>query len=179
MTDEVPCEYAETAERRKDSEADRSYRGLRVWNSAADLAAFIYRSTDAWPPEERYGMTSQIRRAAVSVVANIAEGWGRQGPGDFIRFLWIAHGSLKELEAIAEVARRVGFATANWNTDVQTRTKQTGTMLRALVKAVEKRRAPVVREQGSTYITCVAADKPNDLNWAFQADDVNEYFENP
>jgi four helix bundle protein len=73
----------------------RSYRDLKVWQSATDLAVVCYHQTEPWPGEERYGMTSQVRRASVSVAANIAEGWGRQSPAEFIRFLLIANGSLK------------------------------------------------------------------------------------
>jgi len=74
-----------------------------------DLAAAAYRLTKCFPKDELFGLTSQIRRAAVSIPANIAEGWGRNNPGDFGRFLDIARGSLKELETHLLLSQRVGL----------------------------------------------------------------------
>ncbi len=76
----------------------RSYRDLRVWAEGMDPAVACYRATRKFPREEAYGMTSQIRRAAAAVPANIAEGYGRESPKELVRFLRIAQGSLKELE---------------------------------------------------------------------------------
>jgi len=76
----------------------RSFRGLLVWRQAMSLAKSCYLLTKSLPREERYGLTSQIRRAAISVPANIAEGNGRLTRGAFIGFLRIAQGSLRELE---------------------------------------------------------------------------------
>lgn len=75
-----------------------SYRDLRVWQGAMDLAEACYRTTRQFPREELYGITAQIRRAAASVAANIAEGHGRDGRGEFVQFLRVAQGSLKKLE---------------------------------------------------------------------------------
>ena len=77
---------------------DRSFRGLLVWRQAMSLAKSCYALTRTLPREERYGLTSQIRRAAISVPANIAEGNGRSTRGAYIGFLRIAQGSLRELE---------------------------------------------------------------------------------
>jgi four helix bundle protein len=85
----------------------RSYRDLRVWQQAMDLAEACYRATRQFPREELYGMTSQIRRAAVSVAANIAEGHGRDSTGEFVQFLRVAQGSLKELETHLLLSHRV------------------------------------------------------------------------
>jgi four helix bundle protein len=76
----------------------RSFRGLLVWRQAMRLANSCYTLTKSMPREERYGLTSQIRRAAISVPANIAEGNGRSTRGAYISFLRIAQGSLRELE---------------------------------------------------------------------------------
>lgn len=76
----------------------QSYRDLKVWQEAVNLAEICYRFTKTFPKEELYGMTSQIRRASVSIAANIAEGYGRKTRGEYIQFLYIAQGSLKELE---------------------------------------------------------------------------------
>lgn len=83
-----------------------SYRDLIVWQQAMDLAVSIYEVTRAWPKDEIYGMTGQVRRAATSVPANIAEGYGRESRASYQQFLRIAQGSLKELE----IAHRVGIA---------------------------------------------------------------------
>jgi four helix bundle protein len=77
----------------------RSYRDLVAWQQAVDLAASVYMLSQRWPREELYGLTSQARRAAVSVSANIAEGYGRDNLGSYLQFLRIAQGSLKELES--------------------------------------------------------------------------------
>ena len=76
----------------------RSYRDLLVWQKAKALAVQIYHATEQFPKAETYGLTSQIRRAAVSVASNIAEGQGRLTPGEFLHFLGQARGSLLELD---------------------------------------------------------------------------------
>jgi four helix bundle protein len=94
----------------------QSYRDLKVWQEAMNLAELCYRVTKGFPKEETYGMTSQIRRAAVSIPANIAEGYGRKTRGEYIQFLYIAQGSLKELETHLLLVIRVeldSFTTIN------------------------------------------------------------------
>lgn len=92
--------------------AIQSYRDLRVWQSAMDLAVVAYRLTSGFPKDELFGLTSQIRRAATSVAANIAEGYGRQNKGSYIQFLRIAQGSLKELETHLILSERMCKADA-------------------------------------------------------------------
>ncbi|NUQ61821.1 MAG: four helix bundle protein [Pirellulales bacterium] len=89
--------------------AVRSYRDLEVWQVAMDLAEQCYRVTKGFPREEMFGMTDQIRRAAASVPANIAEGQGRQYTREFLNHLSIARGSLKELETHVLLSHRVGL----------------------------------------------------------------------
>lgn len=84
-----------------------SYNDLRVYQKALDLVEEIYRITKRLPADERYGLVAQMRRAAVSVVSNIAEGYRRQGLGDYIRFLATANGSVAELDAQTEICKRV------------------------------------------------------------------------
>src|SRR5439155_15011532 len=84
-----------------------SYRDLRVWQQAMSLAEACYRITRQFPREELYGMTSQIRQAAASVPANIAEGRGREKRGEYIQFLRVAQGSLKELETHLILSHRI------------------------------------------------------------------------
>ena len=86
-----------------------SYQDLEVWKRSMDLAEKIYFLTKSFPTEELYGMTTQIRRAASSIPANIAEGWGRQGNKEFQQFLRIAQGSLRELETHLILSNRINL----------------------------------------------------------------------
>src|SRR2546421_9349556 len=85
----------------------RSYRDLRVWKEAMNLAEAACRLTGQFPKHEIYGFTAQIRRAAASVPANIAEGYGRESRGAYVQFLRVAQGSLKELETHLLLATRI------------------------------------------------------------------------
>ncbi|HVG31173.1 MAG TPA: four helix bundle protein [Pyrinomonadaceae bacterium] len=87
----------------------RPHEHLDVWNKAMDLVVKVYRSTESFPKDERFGLTSQIRRAAVSVPANIAEGAARQSGKEFAYFLSNAQGSASELETELLIAHRLGF----------------------------------------------------------------------
>jgi four helix bundle protein len=87
----------------------RSYRDLEVWKTAMDLAEQCYRTTRSFPKEELFGLTSQIRRAASSVPANIAEGQGREHTREFLNFLSVARGSLMETETHLILSKRVGL----------------------------------------------------------------------
>jgi four helix bundle protein len=81
-----------------------SYKDLIVWREAKSLASTVYRATEGFPKREWYGITSQIRRAAVSVPSNIAEGQGRLTKGEFVQFLGHARGSLQEMRTQLEIA---------------------------------------------------------------------------
>ena len=85
----------------------RNHKDLKVWEKSIDLAEEIYKITKNFPKEELYGITSQIRRAAVSISANIAEGAARNSNKEFIQFLYIALGSLSELETELIISKRV------------------------------------------------------------------------
>jgi four helix bundle protein len=87
----------------------KSHKDLLVWQKSVDMVTRIYTETKRWPKEELYGLTSQIRRAAVSIPSNIAEGAGRSGQKEFSRFLSIALGSLAEVETQIVIAARLGF----------------------------------------------------------------------
>jgi four helix bundle protein len=87
----------------------QSFRDLQVWQRAMKLTVAIYLLTQEFPREEIYGLTSQIRRAAVSVPSNIAEGQGRLNPGEFRQFLGIARGSICEIQTQLEIARALRF----------------------------------------------------------------------
>ena len=87
----------------------QNYRDLIVWQKAVSLVTEVYRATQVFPKEERFGLTSQIRRAAISVPSNIAEGQGRLTRGEFRQFLGHAKGSLLELETQLIIAQNLGY----------------------------------------------------------------------
>ena len=89
----------------------RSYQDLKVWKAGMRLASESYRLTRTFPSHERYGLSAQIRRAAVSIPANIAEGHGRLHRGDYLRFVSVAIGSLREMETELLLARHLGYVT--------------------------------------------------------------------
>src|SRR5262245_22493844 len=111
-----------------------SYRDLLVWQQAMDLAADLYKCTRSWPKEELYGLTQQARRAAVSVAANIAEGYGRELRGGYIQFLRISQGSLKELETHLLIAQRVGIANEGQVNGLLEQCASVGKLLRLLIR---------------------------------------------
>ena len=98
------------------------------------LAAEIYEVTRAFPREEAFGMTSQMRRASVSIAANIAEGYGRQQTKPFIQFLRVSQGSLKELETLVQLAGRVGLISSELTGSSMDRCQRIGRMLVGLVR---------------------------------------------
>lgn len=106
---------------------------------AVDLAEDCYRVTSQFPREVVYGMTSQMRRASVSIAANIAEGYGRDQIGSFIQFLLIAQGSARELETHLIVAQRVNLMTNDVMAPIFSRTESVSKMLRALIRSLEAR----------------------------------------
>ncbi|WP_447529203.1 four helix bundle protein [Vreelandella sp. TE19] len=87
----------------------RKHQELRVWQQAMDLVEEVYRLTAKFPSNEKFGLTSQLRRAAVSIPSNIAEGAARGSSKDFIRFLFIARGSLSEIETQLLISLRLGY----------------------------------------------------------------------
>ena len=88
-----------------------SYRDLIFWQKSVDLAVNVYRQTRDFPSDERFGITAQVRRAAISVSNNIAEGHGRATRGEFLNALSVAHGSANEVENCLLVSQRLEFIT--------------------------------------------------------------------
>jgi four helix bundle protein len=115
----------------------QSYRDLRVWQEAMLLAECVYGLTRQFPKDEMFGLTSQARRSAVSVAANIAEGYGRENTGSYIQFLRIGQGSLKELETHLILAARIGLAPKAVLDPALDKAETVGKMLRALIRSLE------------------------------------------
>lgn len=116
-----------------------SYRDLQVWQRGVALTERIYAVTQPFPPEEQFGLVAQLRRAAISIPSNIAEGWGRMSTGEFLRFLRIARGSLTEIETQVIVAHRLGFVDDKTRKGVLDETMVESKMLRALIRSLERR----------------------------------------
>jgi four helix bundle protein len=116
----------------------KTYRSLEVWQKAMDLVEAIYRLSAEFPKEEKYGLTSQMQRAAVSVPANIAEGYGRTHRGDYLHHLSIARGSLAELETHLTIVVRLKFVTRDRAVEVWSLTQSVGKMLRKLNESLQK-----------------------------------------
>ena len=116
----------------------QSYKDLRVWREAMDLAEACYRLSTGFPRDEAYGLTTQVRRSAVSVPANIAEGYGRENTGSYVQFLKVAQGSLKELETHLILAERVGIVGAAATAPILDRCEVVGKMLNALIRSLQR-----------------------------------------
>ncbi len=123
----------------EDTTRSRNYRDLVAWQRAMDLVEDVYGLTSRFPKDEMYGLTSQIRRAVVSVPSNIAEGEGRNAPNDFARFLSIAHGSLREVETQLLVAVRLKYLAEEDITNAMTLCEETGRIINGLKRSLRAR----------------------------------------
>ena len=115
----------------------RSHRDLIVWQKAMDLVVCVYRESDSFPKTELYGLTSQVRRAAVSIPANIAEGQGRRLVGEYIHFLGNARGSLLEVDTHLELASRLGFMSADSHLTLTEQLAEVRKLLNGLMRSLE------------------------------------------
>ena len=113
-----------------------TYRDLKAWQKAMELVTAIYGYTQKFPKEETYGLTSQMRRAAVSIPSNIAEGQGRRLEGDFRHFLRNARGSLLELETQILIAENLRFLAQRDAEMLLTRSAEVGRILNGLIAAI-------------------------------------------
>ena len=115
-----------------------TYQDLEAWQSAMTLVVEIYRNTANFPREEMFGLTSQLRRAAVSVASNIAEGKGRFSDRELSQFLSVARGSVFEIETQLAIALALEFLTAAQAQQLEDRCGEVGRLLNGLIKAVRK-----------------------------------------
>jgi four helix bundle protein len=118
--------------------AIQSYRDLKVWQEAMDLVVESYRLAKLLPRDEAYGLMSQIRRAAVSLPANIAEGHGRDHLGDYLHHLSVTNGSLVELETHLLIAKRLGYFTDGELDNAFKLTSELGRMLSGLKRGLRR-----------------------------------------
>ncbi|RZJ38053.1 MAG: four helix bundle protein [Brevundimonas sp.] len=119
----------------------RHYRDLPVWQKAVAWVERIYKATGPWPTDERFGLTSQVRRAAVSIPSNIAEGSTRRSTGDFIRFLPSAKSSLAEAETQFILAGRLTYIDASQQTALLEAADEISRMIAGLITNLEERRS--------------------------------------
>jgi four helix bundle protein len=119
--------------------AVQSYRDLIAWQRAMDLVIAVYQATRDFPKEEVYGLTNQVRRAAVSVPSNIAEGQGRGLGGEFSYHLRVAMGSLQEMQTQLMIGLRLGYLTSAAFETMDAATEELGRIIRGLQKSVDDR----------------------------------------
>ncbi|HEY9865710.1 MAG TPA: four helix bundle protein [Candidatus Obscuribacterales bacterium] len=115
----------------------KDYKDLIIWQKGIDIAEKCYYLTKNYPKDEMYGMTQQIRRCAVSIPANIAEGYGRRYTREYVRFLTIAQGSVNELETHLILSVKVGLCNSDDLKDIITLLKEESRMIIALIKKLE------------------------------------------
>jgi len=112
----------------------KTFRDLVVWQKAKEMVVVIYKYTGKFPEQEKFGVVQQIRRAAVSVPSNIAEGYGRRSTNDYKRFLNIAMGSLFEVQTLLEISRELSFISIKVFDDLFDRSREIERMLSALLR---------------------------------------------
>ena len=114
----------------------KTYRDLIVWQKAMKLVTEIYRHTKSFPEDERFGLTSQLRRCSISIPSNVAEGYGRNSTQDYIRYLRIANGSLFELQTQLEIALNLGFLSDESFSILFESSREIERMLSSLIKKI-------------------------------------------
>lgn len=115
----------------------QDYHHLVVWKRAMELVKLTYRLTKLFPPDELYGLTSQLKRAVISVVANIVEGRGKATDKDFLKFLYIANGSLDECRCYYELALELGFIQQNQFDYIDAKRKEVGYLLYKFIESIQ------------------------------------------
>lgn len=130
-----------SGESRVSSGEIRHYRDLVVWQKSVDWVEAIYSATGRWPGDERYGLTGQVRRAAVSVPSNVAEGCARRSSAEFLRFLSIARGSLAEVETQLIIATRLRYLDQSEAQPLFAAADEISRMLAGLISKLEDRRS--------------------------------------
>ncbi len=116
-----------------------SYHDLEVWKRGVQLVKKVYKLTSGFLKSELYGLTSQIRRAAVSFPANIAEGWGRESSKNYVQFLRNSRGSLFELDTLMIIAEELNYISSDQLLQLQEKVNELGKMLNSIIKKINIR----------------------------------------
>ena len=116
----------------------KSHKDLKVWRDGIRLVKAVYVATKGYPREEMYGLAGQMRRAAVSIVSNIAEGAARQGQKEFIQFLYTALGSASELDTQIEVSREIQYGDSGELSVLQNELESISRMIQGLIRSVKR-----------------------------------------
>ena len=136
---------AELVNGQSDAARKSGFQDLIAWQKAMALVTAIYRATGDWPREELYGLTSQVRRAAVSIPSNLAEGHDRTGPREFAHHVSVAYGSLCELETQVLIAEQLGYANADTSERLTAQIMEVRRLTRGLLRSL---RGSMVTEAG-------------------------------
>ena len=121
-----------------------SFRDLKVWQRAVELTLEVYKLTAAFPDSERFGLSNQLRRAAVSVASNIAEGYGRSTKGEYVLFLGHARGSASEVETQLVIAGALGYGSRQVLRTSEELCSEVGRMLHAMMKSLQSKSSSLV-----------------------------------
>jgi four helix bundle protein len=119
--------------------AIQGFRDLKAWQLAMDFVEGVYQATAKFPAHEQYGLTGQLRRSAVSIPSNIAEGRSRDSSREFLKFLSIAYGSLAETQTQLEIARRLAYLDSAVESKIQERGNEVGRVINGLAAAIRRR----------------------------------------
>jgi four helix bundle protein len=116
----------------------KTYRDLIVWQKSMSLVTEIYKVLKVFPKDEIYGLTGQIRRSAISIPSNIAEGFGRASTNDYIRFLKVATGSLYELQTQVDIASNLGYLQKHTYNEIYELSREVERMLSSLIRRLNE-----------------------------------------
>ena len=144
----------------------KTYRELDVWKQAMDMVVAVYKITAEFPAQERYGLASQMQRAAVSIPANIAGGYGRLHRGDYVHHLSIARGSLAILETHITIAVRLDFIQREEAMPLWNATQNVGQMLTKLIQSLKRqeKKSPNLQEKNQDAENVTSHPKPEIRN---------------
>ena len=137
----------------------KSHKDLDVWRAAIDMARDIYELTKSYPKEEQFGIISQMRRSAVSIASNIAEGAARHATKEFVQFLYIAVGSATELDTQLEISKAVKMAEPERLDAVQAQVTRITMMLRGLIRSLNTKHEPRTTNHRWTPPVCQALNR--------------------
>lgn len=116
-----------------------TYKDLIVWQKSIELVSDVYSVTKTFPAEEKFGIVSQLNRAAVSIPSNIAEGWGRESSKNYLQFLRISRGSIMELETLIIISKNLGFIEKQKQELISNRIEEVGKILQGLIKGIQQK----------------------------------------